>query len=100
MEQIDYNLLYRWFVGLPADGEVWDATVFSKNRERLMQADVAKVFMSHLLNLLRVRVLLSLEHFSVDDTLVDAWASMKSFQPRDGSGEPPFSGRNGERNFR
>ena len=100
MEQIDYNLLYRWFVGLPADGAVWDATVFSKNRERLMQADVARAFMSQLLNLPRVRGLLSSEHFSVDGTLVDAWASMKSFQPRDGSGEPPSPGRNGERNFR
>lgn len=100
MEQIDYNLLYRWFVGLPADGAVWNATVFSKNRERLMQADVARAFMSQLLNLPRVRGLLSSEHFSVDGTLVDAWASMKSFQPRNGSGEPPSPGRNGERNFR
>jgi transposase len=100
MEQIDYNLLYRWFVGPPAEGAVWDATVFSKNRERVMQADVASAFMSQLLNLPRVRGLLSSEYFSVDGTLVDAWASMKSFQPWDGSGEPPSHGRKGECNFR
>jgi len=100
MEQINYNMLYRWFVGLSADTPVWDASVFSKNRERLMQADVAKAFMGKLLNLPQVKGLLSSEHFSVDGTLIDAWASMKSFQPKDGSGEPPTPGRNGERNFR
>jgi transposase len=100
MEQINYNMLYRWFVGLSADAAVWDASVFSKNRERLMQTDVARAFMVRLLNLPQVKGLLSSEHFSVDGTLVDAWASMKSFVPRDGSGEPPPSGRNGERNFR
>lgn len=100
MEQINYNMLYRWFVGLSADAAVWDASVFSKNRERLMQADVAKAFMAKLLNLPQVTGLLSSEHFSVDGTLIDAWASMKSFQPRDGSGEPPPPGRNSERNFR
>jgi transposase len=100
MEQIDYNMLYRWFVGLSADAPVWDASVFSKNRERLMQADVARGFMAKLLNLPQVKGLLSSEHFSVDGTLIDAWASMKSFQPKDGSGEPPSPGRNGERNFR
>ena len=100
MEQINYNILFRWFVGLSMDDAVWDASVFSKNRERLMQADVAKSFMSRLLNLPQVKGLLSSEHFSVDGTLIDAWASMKSFQPKDGSGEPPSAGRNGERNFR
>jgi transposase len=100
MEQIDYNLLFRWFVGLSMDDQVWDASTFSKNRERLMQADVARAFMGKLLNLPEVRGLLSSEHFSVDGTLIDAWASMKSFVPKDGSGEPPSGGRNGERNFR
>ena len=100
MEQINYNILFRWFVGLAMDDQVWDASTFSKNRERLMQADVAKAFMGKLLNLPQVKGLLSSEHFSVDGTLIDAWASMKSFVPRDGSGEPPPAGRNGERNFR
>ena len=100
MEQIDYNMLYRWFVGLSADDRVWDASTFSKNRERLMQADVARAFMVKLLNLPQVKGLLSSEHFSVDGTLIDAWASMKSFVPKDGSGEPPSPGRNSERNFR
>jgi len=100
MEQINYNTLYRWFVGLSADDPVWDASVFSKNRERLMQADVARGFMVKLLNLPQVKELLSSDHFSVDGTLIDAWASMKSFAPKNGSGEPPSGGRNGERNFR
>lgn len=100
MEQINYNILFRWFVGLSMDDRVWDASSFSKNRERLMQADVARAFMTRLLNLPQVKGLLSSEHFSVDGTLIDAWASMKSFVPKDGSGEPPSAGRNGERNFR
>ncbi len=100
MEQINYNTLFRWFVGLSMDDQVWDASTFSKNRERLMQADVGRAFMGKLLNLPDVKGLLSSEHFSVDGTLIDAWASMKSFVPKDGSGEPPTMGRNGERNFR
>jgi len=100
MEQINYNILFRWFVGLSMDDVVWDASSFSKNRARLMQADVGRAFMGQLLNLPQVKGLLSSEHFSVDGTLIDAWASMKSFQPKDGSGEPPSAGRNGERNFR
>ena len=100
MEQIDYNLLFRWFVGLPMDVAVWHATVFTHNRDRLLQADVARAFLSGLLELRQVKRLLSSEHFSVDGTLIDAWASMKSFRPRDGSGEPPGPGRNGERDFR
>jgi transposase len=99
MEQINYNLLFRWFVGLPMDAEVWHPTVFTHNRDRLMEADVAREFLAALLALSQVRKLLSNEHFSVDGTLVDAWASMKSFRPKDGSGEPPSPGRNGERNF-
>jgi transposase len=101
MEQIDYNLLFRWFVGLSIDDAVWDASVFSKNRDRLLEAEVAREFLSTLLSLPKVKRLLSSDHFSVDGTLIDAWASMKSFRPKDGSGEPPTDGgRNGERNFR
>jgi hypothetical protein len=99
MEQIDYNLLFRWFVGLPMDAQVWHATVFCHNRDRLLEADVAREFLTTLMGLAEVKTLLSREHFSVDGTLIEAWASMKSFRPRDGSGEPPGPGRNGERNF-
>lgn len=99
MEQINYNLLFRWFVGLPMDAEVWHPTVFTHNRDRLLEADVAREFLAALLALPQVKTLLSSEHFSVDGTLIDAWASMKSFRPKDGSGEPPSPGRNGERNF-
>ena len=100
MEQIDYNLLFRWFVGLPMDAQVWHATVFCHNRDRLLEADVAKAFLTTLMGLSEVKTLLSCEHFSVDGTLIEAWASMKSFRPKDGSGEPPGPGRNGERDFR
>jgi transposase len=99
MEQINYNLLFRWFVGLPIDAEVWHPTVFTHNRDRLLEADVAHAFLAALVALPQVKKLLSSEHFSVDGTLIDAWASMKSFRPKDGSGEPPSPGRNGERNF-
>jgi transposase len=99
MEQINYNLLFRWFVGLPMDAEVWHPTVFTHTRDRLLEADVAHEFLAALLALPQVKKLLSSEHFSVDGTLIDAWASMKSFRPKDGSGEPPSPGRNGERNF-
>jgi transposase len=99
MEQINYNLLFRWFVGLPMDAEVWHPTVFTHNRDRLLEAEVAHGFLAALLALPQVKKLLSSEHFSVDGTLIDAWASMKSFRPKDGSGEPPSPGRNGERNF-
>lgn len=100
MEQIDYNLLFRWFVGLPIDACIWHPTVFTHNRDRLMAADVAQEFLAALMRLSKVKRLLSSEHFSVDGTLIDAWASMKSFRPRDGSGAPPDPGRNGERDFR
>jgi len=95
MEQINYNMLYRWFIGLSTDAAVWDASSFSKNRERLMDADVARRFTVTLLNLPQVKGLLSSEHVSVDGTLVDAWASMKSVLPWDGSGELPTAGRYG-----
>jgi transposase len=99
MEQLDYNLLYRWFVGLGVDDAVWDHSVFSKNRDRLLEADVAAKFLSAVLANPQVKPLLSDEHFSVDGTLIEAWASMKSFRAKDGGDEPPSAGRNGERDF-
>src|ERR687897_3816066 len=103
MEQLDYNLLFRWFVGLSADDSVWDATVFCKNRDRLLDGDIAAKFFTSVLNLPQVSKLLSSEHFSVDGTLIEAWASMKSFVPKDGDGKPPAAesggGRNAERKF-
>src|SRR3954452_12889221 len=99
MEQLDYNLLYRWFVGLGVDESVWVPTVFTKNRDRLLDAEVARKFLAELLNHKEVRALLSDEHFSLDGTQIAAWASMKSFVAKDGSGEPPSPGRNGERDF-
>ena len=87
MEQLDYNLLYRWFVGLAPDDPVWDPTTFTKNRERLQNGDIFTKFMTSLLNHEQVKPLLSDEHFSVDGTLIEAWASQKSFRPKDGSGE-------------
>ena len=99
MEQLDYNLLYRWFVGLGVDEPVWVPTVFTKNRDRLLEADVARKFLAELMEHKELRGLLSDEHFSVDGTQIAAWASMKSFKAKDGSSDPPGSGRNGERDF-
>ena len=99
MEQLHYNLLYRWFVGLGVDDPVWVPTVFTKNRDRLLEADVARKFLAALLYHKEVRAPLSDEHFSVDGTQIQAWASMKIFVARDGSSEPPSSRRNGERDF-
>jgi transposase len=101
MEQLDYNLLFRWFVGLSMDAPVWDVTVFTKNRERLLAGEMAQKVLSALLAQPRVAALLSDDHFSVDGTLIEAWASMKSFRPKDAGqdGGGP-GGRNGERNFR
>ena len=100
MEQLDYNLLFRWFVGLSMDAPVWDATVYSKNRDRLVAGGVAARFLQAVLRGARVRRLLSDEHFSVDGTLIEAWASMKSFRPRGGGDNDPPPGRNAERDFR
>jgi transposase len=85
MEQLDYNLLFRWFVGMNVDDAVWDVTVFTKNRERLLAADVAKTLFAEVLAQARSRELLSSEHFTVDGTLIEAWASHKSFKRKDGS---------------
>ncbi len=87
MEQLNYNLLFRWFCGLSPDAAVWDATTFTKNRERLQQGAVFERFMTALLRYLKVTPLLSDEYFSVDGTLMEAWASHKSFQPTDGGGD-------------
>src|SRR5579863_2486318 len=87
MERLDYNLLYSWFVGLSPDDAVWDPTTFTKNRDRLQNGEVFTKFMTRLLNHPQVKPLLSDEHFSVDGTLIEAWASQKSFRPKDGSGD-------------
>jgi len=107
MEQVRYNILFRWFIGLSMDAVVWDVTVFTKNRDRLLAGDIAREFLLAVLADPAVKPLLSSEHFSVKPapaqaggTLIAAWASMKSFQPKDGSGTPPDPGRNGERDFR
>ncbi len=99
MEQIGYNILFRWFVGLGIDDPVWDHSTFSKNRDRLLDADVAAKFLEAVLRHPKVKRFLSDDHFSVDGTLVEAWASLKSFRAKDGSDEPPAPGRNGERDF-
>src|SRR5215467_5536887 len=85
MEQLDYNLLFRWFVGLSPDDPIWDPTVFTKNRQRLQNGDIFEKFMRELLSLPKVKPLLSDEHFSIDGTLIEAWASHKSFKPKDGT---------------
>jgi len=90
MEELNYNLLFRWFVGLSMDDEVWDHSVFTKNRDRLLDGDIAKAFLNEVLSLARKRQLLSDEHFTVDGTLVEAWAGQKSFKKK-GKGSSPQS---------
>ena len=97
MEQLDYNLLFRWFVGLELDDRVWVPTVFTKNRDRLLKGEIAEAFLQGVVREARRRRLLSDEHFTVDGTLLEAWASQKSFQPKDG---PPSSGANFRREKR
>jgi transposase len=101
MEQLDYNLLFRWFVGLGIDDPVWHPTAFTTNRDRLLEGEVAAKVLAAVLNHARLRQLLSREHFSVDGTLIEAWASMKSFRPKDDADGPPpgSSGRNDSRDF-
>lgn len=89
MEQLDYNLLFRWFVGLNMDDPIWDVTVFTKNRERLLAGAIAQAFFDQVLAQARQRGLLSDEHFSVDGTLIEAWAGLKSFKPKTGPPAPP-----------
>ena len=88
MEQLDYNLLFRWFVGLDTDEAVWDATTFTKNRDRLLAGDIAREFFAAVLDQARAQGLLSDEHFTVDGTLLEAWASHKSFQRKDDPTRP------------
>jgi IS5 family transposase len=96
MERLEFDLLFRWFVGLGMDDSVWDHSTFSKNRNRLLDGEIAAKFLSAVLAQPRVKRLLSSDHFSVDGTLIEAWASMKSFKPK----EPPDAGgtRGGGRN--
>jgi len=89
MEEIDYSVLFRWFVGLNLDEEVWDPTVFTKNRDRLLEAEVAKRFLAQVVEQARAQSLTSDEHFTVDGTLLEAWAGAKSFQRRDGKRRSP-----------
>ena len=109
MERMEFDLLFRWFVGLGADEPVWDASTFSKNRDRLLEGDVAARFLATLMARPRVKRLLSSDHFSVDGTMIQAWSSMKSVKPIEsgkGSGQrsgdeppPPSGGRNAEADF-
>src|SRR3989442_13536379 len=103
MEQLSYNLLFRWFVGLNMDDMVWDATTFSKNRDRLLRGEIAEEFFAAVLDLARGKELLSDEHFTVDGTMVEGWASLKSFQPKDESGrssnDKPYDPGNPTVNF-
>src|SRR5512145_306049 len=97
VEQINYNILFRWFVGLALDEKVWDHSSFSTNLERLIKADASRMFLAGIVKQARKAKLLSDEHFSVDGTLIEAWASTKSFQPKDGPKNP--IGRNQEHDF-
>src|SRR5271170_4434957 len=100
MERLEFDLLFRWFVGLGMDDPVWDHSTFSKNRDRLLEGEIAAKFLAAVLAQPKVKRLLSSEHFSVDGTLIEAWASIKSFRRKDGNdrdGDGP--GRNAERSF-
>jgi transposase len=98
IEQLDYNLLFRWFVGLSMDDKVWDHSVFSKNQERFLDSDLAAAFFARILKQAAAAGLLSDEHFTVDGTLIEAWASLKSFRPKD-TPPPEGGGRNPEVDF-
>jgi transposase len=100
MEQLDYNLLFRWFVGLSMDDEVWDASSFSKNRDRLLEGEIAERFLQAVVDQASAKGLTSDEHFSIDGTLVEAWASQKSFKPKGGDKGPGPEGRNPHVDFR
>jgi len=103
MERLEFDLLFRWFVGLGIDDPAWDHSVFSKNRDRLLEGEIAAKFLAAILTQPRVKRVLSSEHFSVDGTLVEAWASMKSLKPKnagDGNEPPASGGRNEEVDFR
>src|ERR1700733_10797643 len=101
MDRLEFDLLFRWFVGIGVDDVAWDHSTFSKNPDRLLEGDIAAKLLGAVLAQPRVKRLLSTDHFSVDGTLIEAWASMKSFKPKEGD-EPPADagGRNGEADFR
>ena len=103
MARLEFDLLFRWFVGLGVDDPAWDHSNFSKNQDRLLAGEIAAKFLAAVLAQPRVKQLLSSDHFSVDGTLIEAWASMKSFKPKDQSGDqapPPPGGRNIEVDFK
>ena len=99
MEELDYNILYRWFVGLSLDDPIWDATTFTKNRDRLLRGDIADAFFAEVLAAIKAEGLISDEHFTVDGTLLEAWASHKSFKPKGTDGPPPDDPKNPTINF-
>ena len=99
MERLEFDLLFRWFVGLGVDDLAWDHSTFSKNRDRLLEGEIAAKFLLAVLAQPQVKRLLSSDHFSVDGTLIEAWASLKSFRRKDGGDDGHGPGRNGERNF-
>jgi transposase-like protein DUF772 len=102
MERLEFDLLFRWFVGLGIDDPAWDHSTFSKNRDRLLNGEIAAKFLAAVLAQPKVRRLISSDHFSVDGTLIEAWASMKSFRPKDAGDDGPSSsgGRNVEADFK
>lgn len=100
MEQLDYNLLFRWFVGLGIDDAVWDSSTFTQNRDRLLKQEISRRFFEEVLNQAKVAGLLSSEHFTVDGTFIEAYASQKSFRRKDGSDDPPGGGRNAPADWR
>ena len=99
MEELDYNILYRWFIGLGLDDPIWDATTFTKNRDRLLSGDIADAFFAEVLAAIKAEGLISDEHFTVDGTLLEAWASHKSFKPKGTDGPPPDDPKNPTVNF-
>src|ERR1700761_5128135 len=99
MEEIDYSMLFRWFVGMNLDEPVWDVTVFTKNRNRLLEGDVAREFLCEVVAQAQAKGLTSDEHFTVDGTLIEAWASLKSFQRKDQNNQPPDDPGNPTVNF-
>lgn len=99
VEEIDYSMLYRWFIGMNLDEPVWDVTVFTKNRDRLLEGDVAREFLCEVIAQAQAKGLTSDEHFTVDGTLLEAWASLKSFQRKDQKNSPPDDPGNPTINF-
>jgi transposase len=99
MDRLEFDLLFRWFVGIGVDDAAWDHSTFSKNRERLLKGDIAARLLRAVLAQPRVKQLLSTDHFSVDGTLIEAWALMKSFRPKDGDPPADAGGRNREADF-